>query len=75
MLDNRPQICYNVITKEREVHTMMMINRMYEEVEIEEVVEFRANGNEEEGIPFDEYEEKRAINELYRAVYEFGYFD
>lgn len=54
---------------------MMMINRMYEEVEIEEVVEFRANGNEEEGIPFDEYEEKRAINELYRAVYEFGYFD
>ena len=54
---------------------MMMINRMYEEVEIEEVVEFRANGNAENGIPFDEYEERIEINKLYQAVYEFGYFD
>ena len=48
---------------------------MYEEVEIEEVVEIRANGNEEDGIPFDEYEERIEITKLYKAVYEFGYFD
>lgn len=67
---------YNVVTRLREENTkMMMINKCYEEVEVEEVVEFRTNGNEEDGVPFDEYEEKKAINELYRAVYAFGYFD
>ena len=54
----------------------MKDNRYYEEIEIEEVSEFRPNNNEENGIPFDEYEkEKEEINDLYKRVYEFGYFD